>query len=467
MSRLFGTDGVRGVANVPPLTPELALSIGRAVAQRLREVNTAKPRVLIGRDTRLSGSMLESAVAAGVCSAGGDVLRAGVLPTPGVAYCTREMAADAGVVISASHNPFQDNGIKLFSRDGFKLPDVEEDRIEELVFSAVTDPPTGPELGTVTELGDALERYVAFCCRTLPSSDLAGLHLVLDCANGATHLAAPAVFSALGARVSVLGDQPDGVNINEDCGSEHPEVLISRVRELGAQVGLAFDGDGDRLRVVDERGALLTGDQVMAICAQMYQERGWLDHDVVVTTVMSNFGLAVALRGLGIEHAASKVGDRYVLELMRERGAVLGGEDSGHIIFLRHHTTGDGIIAALQVLGAMRFYGRPLSTLAQVMRVTPQRIINVDVASKPSIGSLQTLSEAIAAAEEELGDDGRVLVRYSGTQAMCRVMVEGPSQEMTDRLAACLAGAIREEIGARSGAAGAVDAGTASPDDLN
>ena len=272
----------------------------------------------------------------------------------------------------------------------------------------------------------------------------------MDCANGATYRAAPAVLTALGAQVSVLGDQPDGVNINEGCGSEHPEALAAKVRESGAVAGLALDGDGDRLRVVDERGALLTGDQVIALCARMYKERGWLDNNLVVTTVMSNFGLGVALRGLGVDHAASKVGDRYVLELMRERRAALGGEDSGHIIFLRHHSTGDGIIAALQVLGAMRFYGRPLSTLAQVMRVTPQRIINVDVASKPPLESMAALTGAIAEAEAELAEKGRVLIRYSGTQSMCRVMVEAPTQEMTDRLAGFLAEAIRSELGEKT-----------------
>ena len=450
MTRLFGTDGVRGVANIRPLTPDAALSIGRAIALRLRDMRSGRPRVLIGRDTRLSGPMLECAVAAGVCSAGGDVLRAGVLPTPAVAYCTRAVGADAGVVISASHNPFQDNGIKIFSGDGFKLPDAEEDRIEELILGNLAETPVGPGLGTVVEFEDALGRYVTFCRGTFPGSDLEGLHLVLDCANGATYRAAPAVLTALGAQVSVLGDQPDGVNINEGCGSEHPEALAAKVRESGAVAGLALDGDGDRLRVVDERGALLTGDQVIALCARMYKERGWLDNNLVVTTVMSNFGLGVALRGLGIDHAASKVGDRYVLELMRERRAALGGEDSGHIIFLRHHTTGDGIIAALQVLGAMRFYGRPLSTLAQVMRVTPQRIINVEVTSKPPLESLAALTARVAEAETELGEEGRVLIRYSGTQAMCRVMVEGPTQEITDRLAGCLAEAIRSELGEKT-----------------
>ena len=447
MGRLFGTDGVRGVANLPPLTPELAVAMGRAIVLRLRAAGSDRPRVLVGRDTRLSGPMLESAVSAGICSAGGDVLRSGVLPTPAIAYCVCELGADAGVVISASHNPYQDNGIKIFSRDGFKLPDSEEDHIERLMVEASVEPRIGSELGTVRDLDDLRSRYAGFCARTFPGADLEGLHLALDCANGATYEAAPEVFRTLGARVSALNVSPDGININDGCGSEHPAGLAAKVVELGAAAGLAFDGDGDRVRVVDEQGTVLTGDQVIAVCARMYKERGWLDNNLVVTTVMSNFGLGIALRGLGIAHEASKVGDRYVLELMKERGAVLGGEDSGHIIFLRHHTTGDGVIAALQLLGAMRFYGQPLSTLARVMRVTPQRIINVDVTSKPSLESVPSLREAIADAEAELRGEGRVLIRYSGTQAMCRVMVEGPTQEMTDRMAERLAQAVRGAIG--------------------
>ena len=447
MGRLFGTDGVRGVANLPPLTPELALAMGRAIVLRLRAAGSDRPLVLVGRDTRLSGPMLESAVSAGICSAGGDVLRSGVLPTPAIAYCVCELGADAGVVISASHNPYRDNGIKIFSRDGFKLPDSEEDHIERLMVEASVAPRIGSDVGTVEDLDDLRNRYVGFCARTFPGVDLEGLHLALDCANGATYKAAPEVFRSLGARVSALNDSPDGININDGCGSEHLAGLAAKVVELGAAAGLAFDGDGDRVRVGDEQGTVLTGDQVIAVCARMYKERGWLENNLVVTTVMSNFGLGIALRGLGIVHEASKVGDRYVLELMKERGAVLGGEDSGHIIFLRHHTTGDGVIAALQLLGAMRFYGQPLSTLARVMRVTPQRIINVDVPSKPPLESVPALRDAIVDAEAELRGEGRVLIRYSGTQAMCRVMVEGPTQEMTDRLAERLAQAVRGAIG--------------------
>lgn len=448
-TRLFGTDGIRSQANQPPMTTEMAMAVGRAVAQYFREVNGAPPRVVVGRDTRLSGPMLECALAAGTCSAGGDVFRAGVLPTPGVAFLTRDRDADAGVVISASHNPYRDNGIKIFSGQGRKLSDAEEDHIEALISPALGGGPAvfGGEVGTIHEIGEAASRYVTFCMRAFPGPSLEGMRVVLDCAHGATYKVAPAVFLGLGAQVTVINHEPNGVNINEDCGSEHTEGLSAKVRELGADVGLAFDGDGDRLIAIDEHGMRLTGDQVIAACARMYKDRGWLDNDLVVTTVMSNFGLRPALQRLGIDHVTSKVGDRYVLELMGERQAVVGGEDSGHIIFGRHHTTGDGIVAALQLLGAVRFYDRPLSDLAATMVVFPQTVVNVDVVAKPPLDDIPGLGQAIAEAEAEQGEQGRLLIRYSGTQAMCRVMVEGPASEMADRLANRLAGVIRSEIG--------------------
>jgi phosphoglucosamine mutase len=448
-TRLFGTDGIRGRANQPPMTAEIAMAVGRAVAQCCMGASGAPSRVVVGRDTRVSGPMLECALTAGICSAGGDVLRAGVLPTPGVAFLARDRGADAGVVISASHNPYRDNGIKIFSREGRKLSDAEEDRIEALISTApgVASAVFEGGVGTVREIDEAASLYVAFCMRAFPGPGLEGMRVVLDCAHGATYQVAPAVFLGLGAQVTVINQEPDGVNINEDCGSEHTEGLSAKVRELGADAGLAFDGDGDRLIATDERGMRLTGDQVIAACAKMYKERGWLDNDLVVTTVMSNFGLRPALQWLGIDHAASKVGDRHVLELMAERQAVVGGEDSGHIIFGRHHTTGDGIVAALQLLGAVRFYDRPLSDLAATMVVYPQTVVNVDVGTKPPLGGIPDLVQAIAEAEAELGEQGRLLVRYSGTQAMCRVMVEGTSPEMTDRLANRLAGVIRSAIG--------------------
>ncbi|MBC7293160.1 MAG: phosphoglucosamine mutase, partial [Thermoleophilia bacterium] len=352
MARLFGTDGIRGVANQPPMTVETAVALGRALARYCRELDKRdignRPCVVVGRDTRLSGPMLESAVAAGLCSAGADVLRVGVVPTPAIAFLARQSGAAAGVVISASHNPYYDNGIKVFSGQGFKLSDEEEERLEDLMTelgagvgevreSAAGGADAGSKtkgagaaVGTVSDLADAADRYMAFCLGTFPGSDLAGKRLVLDCAHGATYKVAPAVFRALGAEVEVLNDQPDGVNINADCGSEHPDELQCRVRELGADAGLAFDGDGDRLIAVDELGRLVTGDQLLAVCARFYKEQGWLTNDLVVSTVMSNLGLCRALVQMGLQHATSQVGDRYVLQVMQEKGAVLGGEDSGH-----------------------------------------------------------------------------------------------------------------------------------------
>jgi phosphoglucosamine mutase len=450
MGRLFGTDGVRGVANVPPMTAEMALEIGRATAYVCKRHPTKRHQVLIGKDTRVSGYMLETALTAGICSMGVDVLLVGPMPTPGVAFLTRSMRADAGLVISASHNPYQDNGIKIFSRDGYKLPDAEEDQIEQLITTGrIRDiRPTADAIGKAKRIDDAAGRYVVFCKGTFPEQlGLEGLKVVIDCANGATYKLAPIIFSELGAEVVTIHCEPDGVNINERCGSQHTQDLAARVRELRADVGLAFDGDGDRLIAVDENGAELTGDHLMIICAKMYKERGRLVNNLVIPTVMSNFGFLTALKGLGIEHEAAKVGDRYVLELMREKGAVLGGEASGHVIFLDHHTTGDGILTALQLVAAMRHYGQPLSALAKLMRMAPQKIINVDVKTKPPLAQVAELQAAIESAEAELGDQGRVLVRYSGTQSMCRVMVEGPTEEMTARLAECLAATVRDSIG--------------------
>jgi phosphoglucosamine mutase len=439
------------VANVPPMTAEMALEIGRATAYVCRQRNkNRRHKILIGRDTRVSGDMLECALTAGICSMGVDVLLVGTMPTPGIAFLVKNMRADAGMVISASHNPFQDNGIKLFSHDGFKLPDAEEDEIEELMKSGrIRDiRPTADEIGRVSRIDDAMGRYIVFCKNTFPGDlSLEGMKVVLDCANGATSRVAPVIFSELGAAVTTIHCQPDGTNINDRCGSQHTQDLAARVRELCADVGLAFDGDGDRLIAVDEHGQELTGDPIMLICAKMYKDRGWLANNLIIPTVMSNFGFLLALRELGIGHAAARVGDRYVLELMKEKGAVLGGEASGHVILLNHHTTGDGILAGLQLLGAMRFYRKPLSDLAGLMKMAPQKIINVDVKSKPSLDTIPEVQSAIATAERELGDKGRVLVRYSGTQCMCRVMVEGPTEEMTTRLAQTLAGTIRQHLG--------------------
>jgi phosphoglucosamine mutase len=450
MSRLFGTDGVRGVANVAPMTAEMALEIGRATAYVCKRHKHRRHQILIGKDTRVSGYMLENALTAGICSMGVDVLLVGPMPTPGIAFITRSMRADAGMVISASHNPYQDNGIKIFSRDGYKLPDAEEDQIEKLITSGrIRDiRPTANEVGKAKRIDDAMGRYIVFCKNTFPEDlSLEGMKIVLDCANGATYKVAPIVFSELGGAVTSIHCEPNGLNINDRCGSQHTQDLAACVRELRADVGLAFDGDGDRLIAVDEHGQELTGDHVLAICGKLYKERGWLKKKLVVPTVMSNFGFFTALKKLGIRHATANVGDRYVLELMRQKGAVLGGEPSGHVIFLNHHTTGDGILAALQLLAAVRMYGKPLSQLAKLMKLAPQKTINVDVKHKPPLDKLPQLQAAIKAAERVLGNRGRVLVRYSGTQSMCRVMVEGPTEKLTNRLAQTLADTVGRSIG--------------------
>jgi phosphoglucosamine mutase len=450
MERLFGTDGVRGVANLEPMTAEMALQIGRAVAHVCKRHRDHRHTVVIGKDTRVSGYMLESALTAGICSMGVDVYLIGPLPTPGIAYLTHSMRADAGVVISASHNPYQDNGIKLFSLSGFKLPDAEEDEIENLITSGhIRDiRPTADDIGKAHRIEDALGRYIVFCKSTFPDElTLEGMKIVLDCANGATYRVAPMIFAELGADVTAIHVDPDGVNINDGCGSQHTEQLRAKVLEVGANIGLAFDGDGDRLIAVDEKGRELTGDQAMIICAERLKRLGKLRNNLVVSTVMSNFGFGLALKELGIEHAASRVGDRYVLEMMQARGAVLGGEPSGHTIFLDRHTTGDGIVTALQLLAAMCDSGKKLSQLATMMKLFPQQVINVDVARKPPLEELADLQAAIKAAESELGDKGRVLVRYSGTQSMCRVMVEGPTADATRRLAEQIAEAVRTAIG--------------------
>lgn len=453
MGRLFGTDGVRGVANIAPMTAEMILEIGRATAYICKQHQKNKGhryRIVIGKDTRISGYMVENALTAGICSMGVDVFLLGPLPTPGIAFITHNMRADAGIVISASHNPYQDNGIKIFSRAGYKLPDAEEDEIEGLITSGqIRDiRATAEDIGKAKRIDDAIGRYIVFCKNTFPDDlSIDGIKIVLDCANGATYKAAPIIFSELGADVTTINNDPNGLNINADCGSQHTEDLRAKVLEVGAEIGLAFDGDGDRLIAVDEKGNEITGDQVMAICGKMYKERGLLENDMIVSTVMSNFGFNIALKQHGIKQGISKVGDRYVLEMMQREGAVLGGEESGHLIFLNHHTTGDGIVSALQLLSAMRLYNKSLSELSRIMKLSPQKLINVDVKEKPPLEEIAELREAVRAAEGELGDQGRVLIRYSGTQQMCRVMVEGPTQEMTDRLCSSLAGMVKNSIG--------------------
>jgi phosphoglucosamine mutase len=433
MKKLFGTDGIRGIANQHPMTAEVALNVGRAIAY-LSKRKGHSPRIIIGKDTRLSGDMFESSLISGICSMGVHAISVGVIPTPGIAFLTHNMRADAGIVISASHNPMQDNGIKIFKSDGFKLSDEKENKIEELIFANNMHKlhPAPKELGKLSRMDDATGRYVDFLKQTFPQDlNPEGMKVVLDCSNGATYRVAPAVFAELGIEVTTLFDQPDGKNINLNCGSQHPEALVKEVLRQKADVGFAFDGDGDRLIAVDEKGTVLTGDQILAICSAILKKEGKLTNNLVVRTVMSNLGLSVAFQKLGIDSVFADVGDRYVLKEMLARGAMIGGEDSGHIIFLQHHTTGDGLITALQVLAAMKKEGKPLSKLASIMTVFPQVLINLDVKKKPAIESVPEIMAAIKQVEKKLGNEGRVLVRYSGTQNMCRVMVEGPTKEET------------------------------------
>lgn len=451
MGRLFGTDGIRGVANQYPMTVEMAVNIGRAVASLLKRRDVGKPNIIIGRDTRLSGPMLEHALVAGICAVGGDARLAGVLPTPAVAFLATENGASAGIVISASHNPFQDNGIKIFRHDGFKLSDEAENEIEALLLGdgAAKLSDSVRRTGLAAPMPDAETHYIEFLKRTLPDGfSLAGTKVALDCSNGATYQVGPRVMAELGADIDLLCNVPDGVNINEKCGSQHPQVLADMVRKAGAAIGLAFDGDGDRLIAVDENGDKVTGDKILAICAKHMKAKGTLRNNLVVTTVMSNFGFRIAMKELGIDYKVTDVGDRYVMQEMLASGGVIGGEDSGHMIFLDHHTTGDGILTALRLLEVMKAEDKPLSELAKIMDVFPQILMNVTVAEKPAIESLPKVMEAIQSVESELGDKGRVLVRYSGTQLLCRVMVEGPTESITRRCCEDIVDVVKEEIGA-------------------
>lgn len=449
MGKLFGTDGIRGQANQYPMDASVAFQVGQALTRVLRDEGK-HGRVIVGKDTRISGYMLESALEAGITSMGGSVEMVGVLPTPGIAYIAESMRADAGVVVSASHNPFYDNGIKIFAGSGFKLSDDEENRIEELILGGQLSSmvPHAREIGRAHRLDDAIGRYVVFLKNTFPRTlSLDGFKVVLDVGNGATYKVAPAVFRELGADVTVINDEPDGFNINDNVGSQHTEGLRRVVLETGSAIGLAYDGDGDRLIAVDELGNEIRGDQVLMIAAKRLQSEGKLVKDLLVTTVMSNLGLREACRQNDIIHVAAGVGDRQVLEEMQRRGGVLGGEDSGHVIFLNHHTTGDGILSSLQLVATMLKAGQPLSELATVMDIFPQRLVNIDVTSKPPVDEIAGLTEAIERVESELEGRGRVLVRYSGTQNMCRVMVEGPTDELTERYAEQIAKVVRAAIG--------------------
>jgi phosphoglucosamine mutase len=450
MGRLFGTDGIRGIANKYPLTAEAVFGIGRAVASFFSD-STIETKIIIGKDTRESGDMIEDALASGICSAGMDACLAGILPTPAVAYLAASTDAAAGIVISASHNPYFDNGIKIFDTDGYKLTDAIEDRIEDLfsVQNINSDRDKSNDLKKkVYKLEDAPERYLAFLQNTLTDGKLFnGMKIVLDCSNGATYAVAPKLFRDLGARVEAIHISPNGKNINAECGSEHPERLIDAVLAQKADIGLAFDGDGDRLVAVDENGLIIRGDRTLAICARFLKRKGLLKNNMVVSTVMSNLGLRLALKELGIRHLMAPVGDRYVLQQMNAEGAVIGGEDSGHMIFLDQHTTGDGMLTALKLIEIMCTESRPLSELSQVMTVFPQVLLNIDVNRKPVIEDVPQIMKAIRSVEDCLGEKGRVLVRYSGTQPLCRVMVEGPDKDDTRRYCQQIADVVKATLG--------------------
>ena len=438
--KYFGTDGIRGVANRHPMTSEVALNLGRALTIRARKLGGRKsPRIVIGKDTRLSGYMLETAMASGICSMGGQVMLVGPMPTPGIAFITSSMRADAGVVISASHNPYYDNGIKLFGADGFKLPDDDELAIEAMIDNgweqdAFVD---GGGVGQAVRIDDAIGRYIVELKHTFPDDlDLEGLELVIDCANGAAYKTAPAVFAELGATITTLGTEPDGSNINLNCGSLYPEQVAERVVETGAAAGIALDGDADRVIVIDEKGQVVDGDAVMALCATRMIGEGRLAQNTLVATVMSNIGLDRGMERAGGRVVRTGVGDRYVVEEMRRKGYNLGGEQSGHLIFLDHASTGDGIVAALQILAIMVREQKPLSELAHgVMERVPQVLVSFPVSQKKPLAQLPSFQEELRQVETELGSDGRVLVRFSGTENKARVLVEGPDAERIQTMA--------------------------------
>jgi phosphoglucosamine mutase len=446
MGKYFGTDGVRGVAN-SELTPELAFKLGRFGGYVLTK-NAKRPKVLIGRDTRISGHMLEGALVAGLLSIGAEVMRLGVISTPGVAFLTKVMGAQAGVMISASHNPVADNGIKFFGPDGFKLSDEEEFEIEKLLDANEDNlpRPIGKELGQVTDYFEGVQKYIQYLKQTV-DEDFEGIHIALDCAHGATSSLATHLFADLEADLSTMGASPNGLNINDGVGSTHPEALAQFVKEKGADVGLAFDGDGDRLIAVDENGQIVDGDQIMYICAKYLQQEGRLKQSTVVSTVMSNLGFHKGLEELGIKSVQTAVGDRYVVEEMKKNNYNLGGEQSGHIIFLDYNTTGDGLLTGLQLVNIMKLTKKPLSELAAEMKKFPQKLVNVRVTDKHKALENEKVKKAIQEAEEEMKGNGRILVRPSGTEPLVRVMAEAPTEEECNRYVEKIVNVVKEEMG--------------------
>jgi phosphoglucosamine mutase len=445
--KLFGTDGIRGKANHYPMTGEIAFEVGRAAAYVLRKAN-GRNKILIGKDTRLSGYMLESALTSGICSMGTNVVLVGPLPTPGIAFVTRSLRVDAGVVISASHNPYDDNGIKFFSADGFKLPDSTENEIEKAMFTEALESirPEGAGIGKAYRVDDAAGRYIEYIKSTFPKGrTLEGLKVVIDCSNGSAYKITPFVLTELGADVIAINSKPDGININANCGAMHPEAMQKAVLEYKADIGIAHDGDADRTIICDERGELVDGDKIMAMCALDMKKDGKLKGDTVVATVMSNLGFEVFLKRSGIKLIRTKVGDRYVVEEMLKRGCNLGGEQSGHIIFLDHNTTGDGPVTALQVLSIMCRRGKSLSNLASSIPIYPQVLLNVPIRRHKSIDDFPNINSAIKKAEKKLVS-GRILVRPSGTEPKVRVMVEGDNMEEITAIAEEIAEVIKSNM---------------------
>ncbi|MEK7299521.1 MAG: phosphoglucosamine mutase [Nitrospirota bacterium] len=448
MRKLFGTDGIRGVANLEPMTSEMAMQLGRAAAHLFMR-RAGRHQIVIGKDTRISGYMLESALTAGICSMGVDVLLVGPMPTPAIAFLTRSLRADAGVVISASHNAYQDNGIKFFSNDGFKLPDEMEARIEDLIVSNEISHlrPTADLIGKAFRIDDAEGRYIEFAKRSLPRDiDFQGIKLVVDCANGAAYKLAPKVLRELGAKVEVIGCEPNGMNINAGCGAVHPEQLQEAVRRHKADIGIALDGDADRAIFVCEQGTIVDGDHVMAALGLDLHQNGLLAKQTLVGTVMSNFGLELCMAKAGVKLLRTPVGDRYLLERMLAEGYNFGGEQSGHFIFLDHNTTGDGLISALQMISLMKRTGKPLSELAQAMSAVPQILLNIKVKQKPKLESVPDIDRAIRESERRLNGSGRVLVRYSGTEPLLRIMVEGEQDTVIKEVAEDLARLVRTHL---------------------
>ncbi len=446
--QLFGTDGIRGVANIEPMTSETALRLGRALAYVFKQ-RPGRHKILIGKDTRLSGYMLETAMASGICSMGVDVLLVGPVPTPGIAFLTRSLRADAGVVISASHNPFQDNGVKIFSRDGFKLPDEVEEEIESLIYDQKIDHlrPTAAAIGKAFRIDDASGRYNAFVKSTFPRHlTLEGMKIVLDCAHGAAYKVAPEVLEELGAKVIPLSVDPDGENINRNCGALYPQEVQRLVLQEAAQIGVALDGDGDRAVLVDDRGEVVDGDFVLAITGCEMFKAGRLRQGTLVATVMSNLGLEVAIKSVGGQLVRVAVGDRYVVEEMLRSGYNLGGEQSGHVIFLDYTTTGDGLITFLALLSIMLERRLSLSELKRVMHKFPQVLVNVPVREKRDLNTVPPVAAAIQGVTRALGEKGRVLVRYSGTEPLVRVMVEGEDEGCVHRYAGEIAEVVRKQL---------------------